>query len=59
MAGSIFKDYQKNTNPLTSLLGLVKPARKEEIPSAALAKLPANSVPRPHGSAAGLAPIWD
>jgi hypothetical protein len=59
MAGSISKNYEKNSNPLTSMLGRVKPSQKEEIPSAALAKLPANGVPRPHSSAAGMPPLWD
>ncbi len=59
MASSISsRNFQKNANPLSGLLGgFVKPTQKE-IPVGS-GKTPANEVPRPHGSAAGLAPIWD
>ena len=58
MASSISRNFQK-TNPLSNLFGLTKSSAGQVQAPAGLAKLPANEVPRPHGSAAGLAPIWD
>lgn len=59
MVSSISRSYSKEN----SLLGFLKLGRKAEtaddVTSAALSKLPALAVPRPHPSAAGMVPLWD
>lgn len=60
MASSL-RNYQEKTNPLSNLIGLLgnKTSAGAQMPAPGMSKLPANEVPRPHNSAAGLAPLWD
>lgn len=55
---SVSRSYS-NTG-LLSRFGLARgSATKDQVSAEALSKLPSCAVPRPHGSAAGLLPIWD
>jgi hypothetical protein len=55
---SVSKSYQPG---LLSRFGLGRAgaASKDQVSAESLSKLPGCAVPRPHGSAAGLLPIWD
>lgn len=55
MVSAIARTYSKPN----SLLGFFKKTKADPADGAALAKLPALAVPRPHLSAAGLIPLWD
>lgn len=54
---SVSRSY--STGLIGRFLGRTGSATKEGVSSDALGRLPSCAVPRPHGSAAGLMPIWD
>ncbi len=56
MVASISRQYMRDNS---GLAGLFNRSKAETADSIAIAKLPSGAVPRPHGSAAGLLPIWD
>src|SRR5579885_2468502 len=55
MVASISRQYMKDAN----LLGFLRRGKVDTAVSVGVSKLPSQAVPRPHGSAAGLLPIWD
>ena len=57
MVTSVNRSYSKEN----SLLGFIKRGKEKETPISAetLGRIPGLSVPRPHGSAAGILPLWD
>ncbi|MFA7340109.1 MAG: ATP-binding protein [Candidatus Obscuribacterales bacterium] len=57
MVTSVNRSYSKEN----SLLGFMKRGKEKEAPISAeiLGRIPGLAVPRPHGSAAGILPLWD
>jgi type IV secretory pathway VirB4 component len=55
MVASISRQRAKESN----LLGFMRRQKVDSADSVGISKLPSMAVPRPHGSAAGLIPIWD
>lgn len=56
MVASISRQFVKENRAIAGMFGR---SRIQSADSVCISKLPSAAVPRPHGSAAGLVPIWD